>query len=118
MSSPLRTLLACLLLAGCFGSSVIAQGLANTVWLIPIETEITTATAQYVKARVERANREQPLALVFLLDTPGGQIIAAERIVNSILQEAQVPTIAVVENAISAGAIIAMRHGLALVFSG
>ncbi len=80
----------------------------NKVWLIPIDTEITTATAQYIKSRVKRANNEQPLALVFYLDTPGGQIIAAERIVNSILQDAQVPTISVVSNAISAGAIIAM----------
>ncbi len=80
----------------------------NSVWIVPIETEITTATAQYVKSRVERANREQPLALVFYINTPGGQILAAESIVNSILQQAQVPTIAVVANAISAGAIIAM----------
>ena len=81
---------------------------STEVWMIPIDTEITTATAQYVKARVQRANAEQPLALVIYLDTPGGQIIAAERIVNSILQDARVPTIAVVSNAISAGAIIAM----------
>jgi len=81
---------------------------SSKVWLIPIDTEITTATAQYIKARVKRANNEQPLALVFYLDTPGGQIIAAERIVNSILQDARVPTIAIVSNAISAGAIIAM----------
>jgi len=80
----------------------------SKVWLIPIDTEITTATAQYIKSRVKRANNEQPLALVFYLDTPGGQIIAAEQIVNSILQDARVPTIAVVSNAISAGAIIAM----------
>lgn len=91
-----------------FASLSWAQNLTNSVWLIPIETEITTATAQFVASRVERANRERPLALVIYLNTPGGQIIAAERIVNSILQDAQVPTIAVVSNAISAGAIIAM----------
>ncbi len=84
------------------------QSNSSKVWLIPIDTEISTATAQYIKSRVKRANSEQPLALVFYLDTPGGQIIAAEQIVNSILQDARVPTIAVVSNAISAGAIIAM----------
>jgi membrane-bound serine protease (ClpP class) len=80
----------------------------NKVWILPIEGEITTATAQFVKSKVTQANREQPLALVFYIDTPGGQIIAAERIVNTILNDTQVPTIAVVANAISAGAIIAM----------
>lgn len=85
-----------------------AQTLSNTVWLVPIDNEISTATAQFIASRVERANTERPLALIIYLDTPGGQIIAAEDIVNSILQDSQVPTIAVVSNAISAGAIIAM----------
>ena len=85
-----------------------AQSVTNSVWLIPIETEITTATAQFVASRIERANKERPLAVVIFLDTPGGQIIAAEQIVNSVLQDSQVPTLAVVSNAISAGAIIAM----------
>jgi membrane-bound serine protease (ClpP class) len=80
----------------------------NKVWILPIEGEITTATAQFVSSKVEQANTEQPLALVFYIDTPGGQIIAAERIVNIILNDTQVPTIAVAANAISAGAIIAM----------
>lgn len=91
-----------------FVSLSFGQSNSSKVWLIPIDTEITTATAQYIKSRVNRANAEQPLAIVFYLDTPGGQIIAAEQIVNSILQDARVPTIAVVSNAISAGAIIAM----------
>ncbi len=86
----------------------LAQSTGNSVWVIPIEGTITTATAQFIESRVERANEERPLALVFAIDTPGGQIIAAEQIVNSILQDAQVPTLAVVSNAISAGAIIAM----------
>jgi membrane-bound serine protease (ClpP class) len=80
----------------------------NKVWVLPIEGEITTATAQFVRSKVQQANTEQPLALVFYIDTPGGQILAAERIVNTILNDTQVPTIAVVANAISAGAIIAM----------
>jgi membrane-bound serine protease (ClpP class) len=80
----------------------------NRVWVLPIEGEITTATAQFVSSKIEQANREQPLALVLYIDTPGGQVLAAERIVNIILNDTQVPTIAVVANAISAGAIIAM----------
>lgn len=92
-------------------SCVYAQsgvGQDNRVWVLPIEGEITTATAQFVRSKVQQANSEQPLALVFYIDTPGGQIIAAERIVNTILNDTQVPTVAVVANAISAGAIIAM----------
>src|SRR5690606_31817288 len=50
----------------------------------------------------------QPLALLFLIDTPGGQVSAMERIVDAIMLEAQVPTLAVVRNAFSAGALIAM----------
>jgi membrane-bound serine protease (ClpP class) len=57
---------------------------ANTVWVVPITGEITPATAQYVRARVERANREQPLALVFEIDTPGGRVDAMSDIVDAI----------------------------------
>lgn len=86
----------------------LAQSVANSVWLVPIETEITPATAQFVKSRIAAANREQPLALLFYLDTPGGQISAMQAIVDGILNDAQVPTLAVVQNAFSAGALIAM----------
>ncbi len=81
---------------------------SDAVWLIPIDTEITAATAQFVRARVDRANREQPLALLFYVDTPGGSVTAMQRIVEDILNRAQVPTLAVVRNAFSAGALIAM----------
>jgi len=80
----------------------------DAVWLVPIDTEITAATAQFVRARVDRANREQPLALLFYVDTPGGSVTAMQRIVEDVLNRAQVPTIAVVRNAFSAGALIAM----------
>jgi len=80
----------------------------NAVWLIPIDTEITAATGQFVRARVDRANREQPLALAFYLDTPGGSLAAMQRIVEDVLNRAQVPTLAIVRNAFSAGALIAM----------
>lgn len=80
----------------------------NTVWVIPIDTEITPATAQFVASRVARANEERPLAILLHIDTPGGQVRAMERIVESVLTNAQVPTLAVVQNAFSAGALIAM----------
>ena len=81
---------------------------ANAVWIVPIEGQITPATAQFVASRIEEANDAQPLALVFLIDTPGGRVDAAGDISDSLLNEAQVPTIAVVQDAFSAGALIAM----------
>jgi membrane-bound serine protease (ClpP class) len=86
----------------------VAAQAVDAVWLVPIETEITAATAQFVRARVDRANRERPLALLFYIDTPGGSVAAMSRIVEDILNRAQVPTLAVVRNAYSAGALITM----------
>lgn len=104
LSGPLLKLLAALC---CLAGWAVAQT-DDTVWLVPIEGAISPATTQYVRSRVERANEERPLALLFHLDTPGGQVSAMEDIVDLIMGEAQVPTIAVVRNAFSAGALIAM----------
>src|SRR5699024_6078606 len=46
--------------------------------------------------------------ILFELDTPGGLVTAMEDIVDSILSRSEVPTLAVVRNAFSAGALIAM----------
>ncbi|MGL4611152.1 MAG: NfeD family protein [Trueperaceae bacterium] len=114
MKRPLRMLSALWLIITIVGFSQTCVSQAqesvseNRVWVLPIEGEITTATAQFVASKVRQANEAQPLALVLYIDTPGGQIIAAEQIVNMILNNTSVPTIAVVANAISAGAIIAM----------
>lgn len=108
MKRPWRIFSALCFVIGFTASISLGWSQENRVWVLPIEGEITTATAQFVKSKVREANREQPLALVFYVDTPGGQIIAAEQIVSTVLNDTQVPTIAVVANAISAGAIIAM----------
>jgi len=89
-------------------ASLPAWGQTPMVWVVPITGEITPATAQFVRMRVERANREQPLALVFEIYTPGGRVDAMGEIVDIILQRALVPTVAVVRDAFSAGALIAM----------
>jgi len=107
----LRWGLIALLLAGGALSALQPRAAAqpnDAVWLVPIDTEITAATAQFVRARVDRANRERPLALLFYIDTPGGSVPAMQRIVEDVLNRAQVPTMAVVRNAFSAGALIAM----------
>ncbi len=77
------------------------------VWVVPIEGVISSATAQFIEARLDEAADAQPLAVVFEIDTPGGSVAAAEKIANNILN-APVPTIAVANQALSAGALIAM----------
>jgi membrane-bound serine protease (ClpP class) len=83
-------------------------GAGNVVWIVPIEGEINAATAQFVRARIDRANREMPLALLFAIDSPGGEIGAMQRIVSDILNRSEVPVLAVVRNAFSAAALVAM----------
>ena len=107
-----RALAAVLLLLASFAlQSVAAQGAsgqqANEVWLIPIEGEITPATTSFVRTRIQRANDEKPLAVVFYLDTPGGSVEAMQDIVGIILHQTSVPSMSVVQNAFSAGALIA-----------
>ncbi len=85
-----------------------ASAATNEVWVVPIDNEISTATTAFVRNRVNQANQEQPLALVLYLDTPGGAVAAMQDIVGIVLHDARVPTIAVVQNAFSAGALVAM----------
>ena len=85
-----------------------AQGQTNEVWLIPIDGEITAATTSFVRSRITRANDEGVLGVVLFLDTPGGSVAAMQDIVGIILHGTQVPSMAVVQNAFSAGALIAM----------
>ena len=109
MALWLRVLPALILIAtlGLGLSSAGAQP-STAVWVLPIDTEISPATAQFVKSRIDLANEVRPLALLFVIDTPGGRVDAMEDIVSAIMRRSQVPTIAVVENAFSAGALIAM----------
>jgi len=89
----------------------LAHGVAqdrDAVWILPIDTEITPATAQFVVSRIERANEERPLAVLLRIDTPGGRVDSMQRIVDTLLNDARVPVLAVVQNAFSAGALIAM----------
>jgi len=91
--------------------ATLIQGLAQdaeSVWILPIDTEITPATAQFVASRIERANEVRPLAVLLRIDTPGGRVDSMQRIVDAVMNDARVPVLAVVENAFSAGALIAM----------
>lgn len=92
----------------CLALAAPARAATNDVWVVPIDSQINAATTGFVRNRVNRANDEQPLALVFYLDTPGGAVDAMQDIVGIILHDTRVPTIAVVQNAFSAGALVAM----------
>ena len=104
----LKPLLALTAALTCLALAPLAEAATNEVWVVPIDTEITTGTTAFVRNRVRAANEELPLALVFYLDTPGGAVSAMQDIVGIILHDVRVPTIAVVQNAFSAGALIAM----------
>jgi len=101
-----RLLAASLLLVTAFGVGFGQD--TDAVWILPIDTEITPATAQFVASRIELASQERPLALLLRIDTPGGRVDSMQRIVDAILNDARVPVLAVVRNAFSAGALIAM----------
>ncbi len=81
-------------------------GLAKT-YLIPIKGEIDPALAVFVDQALARAEAEGASGLAFLIDTPGGRVDAAIKISDRIL-ETPLPTLAVVKNAFSAGALIAL----------
>ncbi|WP_234505530.1 MULTISPECIES: NfeD family protein [Thermus] len=76
-------------------------------YLIPIQGEIDPALAVFVEEALSRAEREGASGVAFLIDTPGGRVDAAIRITDRILQT-PLPTLAVVQNAFSAGALIAL----------
>ena len=81
-------------------------GLAKT-YLIPIEGEIDPALAVFVDQALTRAENEGASGVAFWIDTPGGRLDAAIKIADRIL-ETPLPTLAVVKNAFSAGALIAL----------
>ena len=81
-------------------------GLART-YLVPIEGEIDPALAVFVDQALARAEAEGASGVAFLIDTPGGRVDAAIKISDRIL-ETPLPTLAVVKNAFSAGALIAL----------
>ncbi|KGQ20944.1 NfeD family protein [Thermus filiformis] len=86
--------------------SFLGLALART-YLVPIEGEIDPALAVFVDQALSRAEREGASGVVLLIDTPGGRVDAAIRISDRIL-ETPLPTLAVVKNAFSAGALIAL----------
>jgi membrane-bound serine protease (ClpP class) len=78
------------------------------VFVIPIEKEIEPGLVTFIKRAVKEAESKNPKALIFEINTFGGQVESALEIVE-IISAVKVPTLAYVkEKAISAGALIAL----------
>ena len=76
------------------------------VYVIDIRSEIGGGVSTYIKKGIQKAEQVQADAIIFDVDTPGGRVDAAVRIIRSI-QTTSIPTIAFVNRqAISAGAMI------------
>lgn len=84
-----------------------AEATAATVAVIDIRTEIGKGLARYIDRAMTDAEAQADI-VVFDMNTPGGRVDAMREIVNRIF-ESDIPTIAYVHNeAISAGAVIAL----------
>jgi membrane-bound serine protease (ClpP class) len=91
------------------GASIPAARQARNVAIITIKGPITKVTAQSVARRLQLAQRSGADAVVFDIDTPGGELGAALDICNSIKQSPISNTVAWINpNAYSAGAVIAL----------
>jgi membrane-bound serine protease (ClpP class) len=90
------------------GVSPAASAQDHTVYRIPITGTIENGLAPYV-ARALREAREATAAAVLLdIDTPGGRVDAAQRIVDAV-RSADLPVYAYVNpRALSAGALVAL----------
>ena len=98
------------LIAGFVSASVQGQESNATalVYIIPVKKTIEPALLYVVRRGIDEAVRNRADAIIFEMDTPGGQVNAAEGIVNAITRT-DIPTYTFVENdAFSAGAIIAL----------
>jgi membrane-bound serine protease (ClpP class) len=99
-----RIVRATMLLAVCLGSAAQAQ----VVYRIPITGTIENGLAPYVARALREARESGAAAAVLDIDTPGGRVDAAQRIVDAV-RGADVPVYAFVNpRALSAGALVAL----------
>jgi membrane-bound serine protease (ClpP class) len=75
--------------------------------ILKVEGEIQASSAALLKKQIDQANAEQRPLIVIEVQTPGGRVDAAIEMSDAIVSS-KVPTLAVVRNAFSAGALIAM----------
>jgi membrane-bound serine protease (ClpP class) len=107
---PLRVLaLVCLALGavGLARAQTQPNAAAKPGVIIEIKGAIDEPMRQIVQKQLETAQAENRPLIVLDIDTPGGRVDSAIAISDSILASS-VPTVAVVKNAFSAGALLAM----------
>lgn len=78
-----------------------------TSYVIPVKGTIDGPLATFIDQSFDRAEREGASGVVLMVDTPGGRVDAAIAITDRILAST-LPTIAVIQNAFSAGALISL----------
>jgi membrane-bound serine protease (ClpP class) len=98
-----------MIMAGVICPACAAQEAEKTVvYIIPIRKMIEPALLYVIRRGVAEAEAVNADAIIFVMDTPGGTLEAAGKIVR-IIQDVNVPTYTFVEkDAYSAGAIIAL----------
>jgi membrane-bound serine protease (ClpP class) len=80
----------------------------RVVYRIPVRGVIELGLAPYVERSIREAEKRGATAIVLELETPGGRVDAAQRVVRA-LQDTKLPTYAFVnQHAFSAGAFIAL----------
>lgn len=80
----------------------------DVTYIIPIEGTIEKALLYVIRRGIQQAEKENAGAIILVVDTPGGELGAADEIVRLLLA-VKVPTYTFVKaHAFSAGAIIAM----------
>ncbi len=74
-------------------------------------SEINQSTWLYIKTALEHYKKSKPIFIILELDTPGGEVFAAQQISNALQEfdfQENIPVLAYINNwAISAGAMIA-----------
>ena len=88
--------------------SEVAEAGGDQVMIVPIDQPIMKPQLYIVRKGVQAAIDMDAAAIIFRMDTPGGSVAIMEEIVNNFI-DIDIPTYTFVENqAISAGAIIAL----------
>ncbi len=96
------------LFAGCGGQQAVAPEDEIVVYRVPVTGVIELGLAPFIDRSLSEAMAANAAAVILDIDTPGGRVDAAQRIVKS-LQDADIPTYAMVNpHAFSAGAMIAL----------
>ncbi|AEE91251.1 conserved membrane protein of unknown function [Tepidanaerobacter acetatoxydans Re1] len=90
------------------GNTVKALEASEYVYIVPVRGVIDNGLATFIIRGIREAEEMQAKALIFEIDTPGGEVGSAIKISNAILKTS-IPTVSFINNeATSAGVIIAI----------